>query len=538
MPTEFGGRRLTDSYEQIVSTLRSRLGQNHADFLARAAVDASGAIAWSTHLAGAVRRASTLPEEDLVKLQKTAARLSSDIRGLAAQLRAQGTEQKDLADMLERASQVGPGDWLYSVGGKAVTAMWGHSGSSVALSGAAPTYGTGATIGSSLAVSQPTAVSGASPPTPHVPPAAGIEDADIINVDSRDVPPPAARLPRWKQLLALRWLRWLLLVLLLLAMLLFGLKRCVSMIPILPDTSSALAEVEKQNRELEEEIARRKVLPQFQCVPDQGEPPQPPASEPLPPASAPEPAAPEPKPPASKEVPPPMPPPSAAKPPQPPASQPMPPASKPEPAPAKPTPAPAPAPQAKACDPRPPGDEAEVVMIIDASGSMNGQFGGGTRLEAAKRAADAMIRSLPNDVDVGLVDFAACGQVRRDKFYKPGERGALIGEINGLSGKAGTPLAEAISRAGAVASNSADSVIVIVSDGDDSCGGDPCSAARAVRARKPNVVINVIDLADTTKDKRVLQCIASAGGGRVLSPGDPVDLSRKLKESVAPAACK
>lgn len=177
-------------------------------------------------------------------------------------------------------------------------------------------------------------------------------------------------------------------------------------------------------------------------------------------------------------------------------------------------------------------------MIVDASGSMNERFGaGGTRLDAAKRASDAMIRGLPNDVSVGLVDFAACGQVRRDKLYASGERGALIGSINGLTPKGGTPLAAAIKRTGSVITDSADGVVVIVSDGDDSCGGDPCAEARALRAQRPKVIINVIDLSDNAKDKQVLQCVANAGGGRLLSPGDPVELNRKLKEAVTSVAC-
>src|SRR5690606_13461013 len=165
---------------------------------------------------------------------------------------------------------------------------------------------------------------------------------------------------------------------------------------------------------------------------------------------------------------------------------------KPEP---KPDPKPAPKPPAAkpvakapvagktVCKPQLPGDEPELVMIVDASGSMSEPFGSSpTRLAAAKSAAAGMIRGLPSGVDVGLVEFGACGQVRRDKFYSSGQRPALIGEINSLQPKEGTPLAAAIGRAGAVASSSVDSVIVVVSDGDDSCGGDPCAAARALKA--------------------------------------------------------
>jgi Mg-chelatase subunit ChlD len=199
---------------------------------------------------------------------------------------------------------------------------------------------------------------------------------------------------------------------------------------------------------------------------------------------------------------------------------------------------PAEPPRSTACKPRQPGDEPEVVMIFDASGSMRQPFGSSpSRLDAAKRAAESMIRALPADVDVGLVDFSACGQVRRDKFYPSAQRGALVGEVNGLAPKQGTPLADAIRRAGTVASDSAASVLVIVSDGGDSCGGDPCAMARSVKASKPNVTINVIDLSETPQDRQVLQCIASAGGGRLLSPGDPVDMNRKMREAAGAANC-
>jgi Mg-chelatase subunit ChlD len=177
-------------------------------------------------------------------------------------------------------------------------------------------------------------------------------------------------------------------------------------------------------------------------------------------------------------------------------------------------------------------------MIVDASGSMKQPFGNASsRLDAAKSAAATMIRALPADVDVALVDFAACGQVRRDRFYKGSERGALIGEIDRLGPKQGTPLADALKRAGAVASDSADSTLVVVSDGGDSCGGDACAVARSIRQAKPNVTINVIDLSQTAQDRAALQCIASAGGGRVLSPDDPIDMNRKMRQAAGAANC-
>lgn len=496
------GRMLVASHEQIASILKSRLGHNHGELLAQPRIGADGDIAWSTGLQGAVLPASELPEDERALLQKRADRLRAEIHGLAEQMRSEGPAAQVVAQILDSALQVPPGAWLYSVGGKPVYVLWGH-----AATGAA----------------EPPA------PVPAPPPPRPAPSPVTADAPPSVPPPPPAGGPSWK-----RWLPWTLLALLLLGLLLFALKRCSGGAD--EDLSARIAEADARNAALEAELARKRAA-QLMCVPDPAPPaasapeasapaPEPPASPPA--ASAPEPAPPEPPPerkPARAQQPAastPAPPKAAAVPPSAPVARSEPP----------------PAPPRQACKPRSPGDEPEVVMIVDASGSMREPFGGGlSRLEAAKRAADTMIRSLPADVDVGLVDFSACNQVRRDKFYSAAQRGALIGEINNLAPKQGTPLAQAIQRAGNVASDSAESVLVIVSDGADSCGGDPCAAARALRAQKPNVTINVIDLADTPRERQALQCIASAGGGRVLRPGDPIDMNRKMKEAVGSASC-
>jgi Mg-chelatase subunit ChlD len=363
-------------------------------------------------------------------------------------------------------------------------------------------------------------------------------------------PPAPAAAQRWP-----RWPLWGLLALPLLGLAAWGLQRYGDT-RVADDAGLAeqIAQADARNRTLEEELARKRNADAAQqCVMDA--PPltaQAPQFDPQAPAAPPDPGVPavpadvpSPAPDAAVTPPDPVVPPAASTPVQPPARR----AS--QAAPARPTSPPAstapaprgdvrpPPPQRQAaCKPRRPGDEPEVVMIIDASGSMRNPFGGApSRLDAAKRAAESMIRGLPPEVDVGLVDFGACGQVRRDKFYPAPQRGALIAEIGSLSPKQGTPLADAIRRAGTVASDSAESVLVIVSDGGDSCGGDPCAMARSLKARKPNVTINVIDLSDTPKDRQALQCIASAGGGSLLSPGDPADMNRKMKQAAGAAPC-
>jgi len=74
-----------------------------------------------------------------------------------------------------------------------------------------------------------------------------------------------------------------------------------------------------------------------------------------------------------------------------------------------------------------------------------------------------------------------------------------------------------------------ESTIVVVTDGDDTCGGDPCGAARAIRAKRPNVTINVIDLSGGSSPTP--RCIANATGGKVLTPSSTLDMKNKVQQA-------
>lgn len=171
-------------------------------------------------------------------------------------------------------------------------------------------------------------------------------------------------------------------------------------------------------------------------------------------------------------------------------------------------------------------------MIVDGSGSMSDSFpGSSSRMRAAQDSIENMVTGLPAPVDVALIDFSNCDQVRLDKFFSQPERPSLIREVRGLKPDRGTPLARSIERAGNIVSSGVESTIVVVTDGEDTCGRDPCAAARAVKARHPNVTINVIDLSDDSAGRATVQCIAAATGGKVLSPKSTLDMKNKVQQA-------
>ncbi|MEW6037315.1 MAG: VWA domain-containing protein [Pseudomonadota bacterium] len=230
---------------------------------------------------------------------------------------------------------------------------------------------------------------------------------------------------------------------------------------------------------------------------------------------------------------------------------------------------------------RPPEDAPDVAVVLDASGSMRipsvldgnsaqliarfercmmdsgllapvvcadliaayesiTQAGRGpTRLMAAQHAVNSVVTGLPGDVDVGLVVLEDCPQASDYGMYDGARRGQLLQRVNGLIPRKGTPLGNGIVRAAnKVDGVRAPAVMVVVSDGKDSCNADPCSIAAAVKAAKPKLKINVVDIVGDG----AVSCIARVTGGEVLTPRSGLSLDQMVhqaaKDAEKPAHCK
>jgi hypothetical protein len=499
-PVGSHGEPAFEAHRQLVAVLSSRLGEGHAALFARPQRRSDGGLDWFTDRAGPIRPVSELDAAERAALRSDLDRKLEDIAGLARTLaQAPGDSARRLAGLLLDAVQTPGPDACMAVGGRPLLILWG--------------FARGDTVPGLAAV--PAA------PLRPVPTAAAVSPA-----------PPAAPVlsaagaAPW---LARDWWRWLLLLLLLLITGLLALRACGPLPPRVaeaqPPPADALSDAEARGRELERELAdlRREreqsaaacALPPEREV-GEGEPaappmranapvtPVPPASEIEPPVTPPmQPAAPTlPELPALAEV---------------------------------PRPAPAPQPRAEApeagCTPqRLPSEAPEVAIVVDASGSMEEPIAGApSRLDAAKGAIGDLLNALPPDVDVGLVEFRDCERVQRDRFYSGAERGQLKAQVDALQPGRGTPLARSVERAGAILSAQVPAVMVVVTDGEDSCGGDPCAAAREIKRKRPNLVINVIDIGSGGASPAA--CMAEITGGRVYKPGSAVEFDRMVTEA-------
>src|SRR6185295_17227816 len=76
-------------------------------------------------------------------------------------------------------------------------------------------------------------------------------------------------------------------------------------------------------------------------------------------------------------------------------------------------------------------------------------------------------------------------------------------------------------------------VVVLVSDGKETCEGDPCAAAKALAAADANLVVHTIGFNVDVAARYQLQCIAKAARGTYSDASAAADLGAKLGELAA-----
>ena len=154
------------------------------------------------------------------------------------------------------------------------------------------------------------------------------------------------------------------------------------------------------------------------------------------------------------------------------------------------------------------------------------------RISVAKNAARQLVSSLPSDVDIGLVVLSKCPSAKSVGFYKPAERSRLQSRIGSLQPYQGTPLGSAVSQAGDMVDGvDVQGIIVVISDGEESCGADVCGIARRLAAKKPRLVINTVDIMGTGAG----DCLASATGGRVFTASNAQEITDMIQLAASAA---
>lgn len=197
--------------------------------------------------------------------------------------------------------------------------------------------------------------------------------------------------------------------------------------------------------------------------------------------------------------------------------------------------------------PRPPGS-LDVGFILDASGSMLERLGSRQKIEIAKEVLDDFVGHLQPTVHVGLWAYGhrrgdrafQCQQVELLYPIGPVQPQTLRERIREITPFGWTPIARAIELAARDFRRLAgiSEVMVLISDGEETCGGDPVKAVSEARRANPDLTIHTVGLAVTLETRQQLERIAAVGGGRYYDASDAASLAAALATITRPAPAR
>lgn len=190
-----------------------------------------------------------------------------------------------------------------------------------------------------------------------------------------------------------------------------------------------------------------------------------------------------------------------------------------------------------------------VIVMIDGSGSMAGRMSGRTKLELAREAALGFVDGLPASVQTSLLVFGQQGansQAGKAKSCSAidvlapmsADQGPLRAALGQVRAVGWTPLAAGLDRAEALLAASAtpgEQVIYVVSDGEETCGGDPVAVARRINSGRTRAIVNVIGFNLPSGEAAKLTAVARAGGGGFVNLSNAAELERftaEVRESI------
>jgi len=157
-----------------------------------------------------------------------------------------------------------------------------------------------------------------------------------------------------------------------------------------------------------------------------------------------------------------------------------------------------------------------LMLIMDSSGSMgeNDKYGE-IKIDAAKTQLSNILGKIPDNVtNVSLMAYDNC-QTR--VLVPPSNTNIERVQSRAMSiyPAGATPIAKSIKKAGQILRGSSQkTTLILISDGQETCGGDPCSETKRLKQKyNLNLKIYTVGYGVDENTRRQLQCIAKAGEG-------------------------
>lgn len=175
----------------------------------------------------------------------------------------------------------------------------------------------------------------------------------------------------------------------------------------------------------------------------------------------------------------------------------------------------------------------DVILILDASGSMWGQIDGINKIVIAKDVVEGLVRAMPSEQRLGMVAYGHrkkgdCSDI--ETIADVGStRADVIKRIRELSPKGKTPLSKSVEHAATELNyTKTAATVILVSDGLETCDVDPCALAKLLEENGLDFTVHVVGFDVTQEEREGLVCIAQETGGQFLAADNADELTDAL----------
>lgn len=186
-----------------------------------------------------------------------------------------------------------------------------------------------------------------------------------------------------------------------------------------------------------------------------------------------------------------------------------------------------------------------VEIVLDASGSMAKKVDGKTQMDLAKDAIDNFVGALPDNAKVGLRVYGhkgtgsdadkqlSCNSSELIYQVSPYDSSTFKQALDSVQPKGWTPITLALETAqkdlAKYPADKSNNIVFLVSDGIETCDGDPVAAAKKLVDSNISPILNVIGFNVDADGQKQLKDVAKAANGIYTDISDQKQLTEEFK---------
>ncbi|MBS4179628.1 vWA domain-containing protein [Lederbergia citrea] len=192
-------------------------------------------------------------------------------------------------------------------------------------------------------------------------------------------------------------------------------------------------------------------------------------------------------------------------------------------------------------------ENLNVLVLLDASGSMRADLGGQTQMDAAKKAITNFMKGLPKDANVGLRIYGhkgtgsnsdkelSCSSSELVYPLAPYDQSAFQSSLDKTQPAGWTPIQLALNEAqkdlAPFKGEANTNIVYLVSDGISTCDDDPVGAAKSLYNSDITPIVNVIGFNIDHEGQKQLKEVAKATEGTYQDVQNAESLQKELDQA-------